>query len=261
MAKKYEEKFAALFGRAVNETELRAIQRIQDILGIREDDALWGLLLALQFHTSLYEEIPGRIETAAKASRDSLIDSAKAAIGTLSAETKNEIAKAIGVASTQVAQEVAQGQRELNRRKLVQWLAIAGVVLAVAMSGFGYAMHNAGRSVGREEGRQRDYQEGFANGRKVGEAAGYQAAKDEKAAASWASTTEGRQARELAKLGALGPALNLAKAAGGASDLQMLAACSKPGWQIKEGGCLPYVANDGRVYGWRIATPPPKTAP
>ncbi|MYM29026.1 tyrosine-type recombinase/integrase [Duganella sp. CY15W] len=61
-------------------------------------------------------------------------------------------------------------------------------------------------------------------------------AKDERAAAAWANTPQGKAAYRLAQYGAID---NLIK-------------CSQPGWKIEQGICYVHPAPDGSIYGWRI---------
>jgi hypothetical protein len=65
---------------------------------------------------------------------------------------------------------------------------------------------------------------------------GYSEAKDEKAAAAWANTPQGRQAYELAK----------------STDIDALARCKRPGWHIKKGVCLVGPTSDKETYGWSV---------
>jgi hypothetical protein len=75
-------------------------------------------------------------------------------------------------------------------------------------------------------------------GQRFGYALGYDAAKDEKAAASWAASPEGQAAYRLALAG----------------HVRELASCSRPGWYIKDGFCYPAPAAKG-LYGWRVEPP------
>ena len=63
---KLEQSFARLLGRQPTEHERDRLRRIKDELGIADNDALWSVLLALNYHTALYEAMPARIEQAAE---------------------------------------------------------------------------------------------------------------------------------------------------------------------------------------------------
>ena len=80
---------------------------------------------------------------------------------------------------------------------------------------------------------------GQQTGTKKGQAEGYQTARDEKAATSWANTPSGQRAYNLDQLG----------------SLNMLANCKGEGWKIEQqhgqSVCIPYSIPSGTA-GWYI---------
>ena len=50
--------FEKIIGRSANEDERQLILRLQNMLGLKRDDALWALILALQYHLALFKEMP-----------------------------------------------------------------------------------------------------------------------------------------------------------------------------------------------------------
>jgi len=82
---------------------------------------------------------------------------------------------------------------------------------------------------------------GHQAGSEQGQAAGYQAARNEQAAASWANTPAGQRAYGLDQRG----------------DLDMLARCGGTGWITERQpngriACFPRAAPDGQMTGWII---------
>jgi hypothetical protein len=59
--------FARLLGRQPSDAEREQLHRLRAELGLRGNDALWLVLVALQYHLTLYQSIPARIERAATA--------------------------------------------------------------------------------------------------------------------------------------------------------------------------------------------------
>ena len=57
-----EDAFQKLTGRAPTSTELAALYRTQAALGLRDDDPMWIILVALQHYERLYAEIPEHID-------------------------------------------------------------------------------------------------------------------------------------------------------------------------------------------------------
>lgn len=76
---------------------------------------------------------------------------------------------------------------------------------------------------------------GYHKGKYAGRSEGYAEMRDEKAAANWANTPQGRRAYRLAKVG----------------SLDALANCDRPGWVVEDGLCNPKKAPNGQ-YGWKL---------
>lgn len=81
---------------------------------------------------------------------------------------------------------------------------------------------------------------GHSSGWDQGQAAGYASARNETAAASWANTPSGQRALALDRLG----------------SLNLVVACSQPGWRIENQKdrrvCFAGTSPDGTVSGWFI---------
>lgn len=206
------EPFAQLLGRQPTDQERQGLCRVRDALKLKATDAVWLLLMALQYYETLYEKVPARIaeevERATKAVRRTAEAQAKAA----QEETKKALMGA-------VEQAAVASRRDGARAELVKRGGIlAGGVIAGGLIIFLLAFH-AGQVKGEATARDQSRQE-----------YGYMAT-----AASWANTPEGRIAFELAQAG----------------SLRDLATCSRPGWEIKNGQCF-VRAVKGSAYGWSL---------
>jgi hypothetical protein len=119
---------------------------------------------------------------------------------------------------------VATAARDVARytagRNMAQWIAYCMLTSCIVLIGFGWFVHSQARASG--------YDSGYA--------AAYEQAKDEKAAAAWANTPEGRKAWRLARAG----------------DIANLLDCDRPGWYTKDGACYVGNAPDKMIYGWRL---------
>jgi hypothetical protein len=80
------------------------------------------------------------------------------------------------------------------------------------------------------------YEKTYTAGENSGYGLGYNAAKDEKAAAAWANTPQGKLAYRFAQTG----------------SLDSLIKCDRPGWTRKKDMCYPFQASNGNIYGWAI---------
>ena len=204
-----EYSFAKLLGRQPTDADRQRLYRVRDALGLKNNDALWLVLMALQHYQSQYEKFPKAIELVALDTIKSFKVSADATARASMEAAKADMAKAVETTALQVAHDVAGRDR-------TQWLIGSFIAAAVILGGWGLLMNRMG------------YNEGVG--------VGYSEAKDEKAAAAWANTPQGKQAYELAK----------------STDIDALANCSRPGWHIKKGVCIVGPTSDKETYGWSV---------
>ena len=212
-----DDSFKKLLGRQPNDTDRQDLYRVRDALGLKNNDAIWLVLMALQHYQGQYEEFPQKIATAAKDTLDKFKETADATVKASVESAKADLAKAVAASAKEVAHHVA------GKEKL-QWLAGSIAAASIAFGAFGWYMHSSGKNSG--------YQAGYG--------AGYSEAKDEKAAAAWANTPEGRTAYRCAQSG----------------ELQRLARCSGKGWTSVKGTCFPqadqHKDEKAMVYGWMM---------
>ncbi|SDC19631.1 hypothetical protein SAMN05216345_101884 [Cupriavidus sp. YR651] len=204
-----DDRFAKLLRKQPTEADRQDMYRLRDSLGLKNNDALWDVLIALQYHQKLYERMPAKI---AKASQETLTDFRAAADSMVKASAeaaKADLAKAVATSAREVACQVAGKQK-------ARWMAGCAAVLSLAFAGLAWAGYSAGRVSGYGDG--------------------YAVATDEKAAAAWANTPEGRAAYRLAQAGSIG----------------MLVRCDQPGWAKDKGFCFVGPASDQTVYGWKL---------
>lgn len=126
--------------------------------------------------------------------------------------------------AAQDAKEAAQTALQAARasaRSVASWAVLGALVGVLGAGGAGYWL-------------------GHASGRENGLADGYRAARDEKAAASWANTPAGQLALALDKAG----------------SLSVLARCTAQNWkaETRDGArfCFPMPDAQQSVTGWRL---------
>jgi len=122
--------------------------------------------------------------------------------------------------ATEASQKALQAAKVELRSNLL-WLGSTALLIVLAASGAGYILgHNTGLDQGQTEG--------------------YQAARDEKAAASWANTPAGQRAYALDQLG----------------SLDLVSQCMGHDWQrTTQNGkrvCFPQADAKGEMAGWYI---------
>lgn len=210
-----EESFAKLLGTRPTDKDRQDLYRVRDALGLKSNDALWLVLMALQHYQSQYEAFPARIEDAARRSLQKFESAADASARAAADGARRQVMDA----AVAVAWDVVLKVETRERLKWISMTLVSCVLLLTALSAF---MHHEGRKAGRD----------------IGYAAAYEAAKDEKAAASWAASAEGKAAYRLAQAG----------------SILQLARCASPGWYIEDGVCFPARAAED-LYGWRVEPP------
>lgn len=218
--------YARLLGRQPSDAERQRLYRVREALGLRDNDALWQVLFALDHHQTLYNEVPEKIRRAAREVLAEFRTSADREAQASMAIAREDLTKAVSDTAREVAHDTAGRDR-------FRWLTYAvGVaaacVIILAISAYLALTHS------------RD--QGYTDGYRAGYNAGIAEARVEEAAASWANTPEGRMAYGLSQGG----------------SLRRLATCDAPGWTWELQGdrmiCFPFRnPASGKVHGWALA--------
>jgi hypothetical protein len=101
---------------------------VQTAIGAHENDALWLVLLALQYYDSLYKQYPKAIAAEAQTILRATRATADATIRASAAAAQADLAKAIASAAREVARDAA-------RRQMLHWLVIGMAVGAGLLGG------------------------------------------------------------------------------------------------------------------------------
>jgi hypothetical protein len=120
--------FERMLGRAATERERDQLRRVQAELDLRENDALWLVIFALQYYEGLYRQFPKAIAAGAQRVLSETRVTAEATIRAGAESAKADLAKAIATTAKGVARDVA-------RRQMIQWLIVgmlfgAGILCA-----------------------------------------------------------------------------------------------------------------------------------
>ena len=121
--------FERLLGRAATERERDQLRRVQAELGLRENDALWLVIFALQYYEGLYRQFPKAIAAEAQRVLSETRVTAEASIRAGAELAKADLAKAIATTARDVARDVA-------KRQMVQWLVV-GMLVGAGLLGVG----------------------------------------------------------------------------------------------------------------------------
>jgi hypothetical protein len=116
--------FEMLLGRTATETERAQLRKIRDALDLRDNDALWSVLFALQYYDSLYRQFPKAIAAEAAKILAETRAASEAVMRANVASAQADLARAVALTAQGVAQSVA-------RRWRLQWTIIGAAVGAI----------------------------------------------------------------------------------------------------------------------------------
>ena len=168
--------FEAAFQRKPTPDEVDRLNRVMDVLDVRENDAIMVLMIVLEFYNGLYSSMPGRIEAAAKTAVGETKETTQRVAATAAQLAHSDLVEQLGKAVNQVASDTAKKQ---------QWKALAIGIGAASIS-----LLITGWMA-------------FDQGKEAGYGAAIKVARNESAAATWANTPEGQLAYRLALVGSL----------------------------------------------------------
>jgi hypothetical protein len=207
-----EDSFTSLLGRQPSDKERQALLRTRDALNLKNNDALWLVLMALGHYETIYCRFPALIARAAADVTEKARTVAEGEVKAASSRLHAKLAETVAKSALDIADRAASTKRW-------QWVSTCLIVAASAFLVVGGWSYRTG------------HRSGYASGR----ADGYSDAHDERAAAAWANTPEGQLAYGLAAAG----------------SIRELAACSGSGWVRRAGACFATVQN-GSVHGWNL---------
>lgn len=176
----YKPEIVAMFedirGRELSEEEAERILRVQHILNIKENDALWAVIVALEHYQGLYQDIPPQVEAASRVAVAVIKETADSVAAAAAWSAKSELAGELAKSVREVANQTA-------RKQQWQWITAGLVAAAVSTVAAGWT--------------------GFSRGQESGVAEGYHQAHTEAAAATWGASPEGRLGYRMANVGSL----------------------------------------------------------
>ena len=132
---KAEEAFNKLFGEDASDGQRRRIMAVQEALGIPKTDAMWSVLVVLEFHTQLYEKIPAKIIEALEAGVEQAKHRVRVLIEEARAKAMEGLVDSVKGILPEVSAEVAEREKLKWRTRFLVSLAILLGVLSVTMVG------------------------------------------------------------------------------------------------------------------------------
>ena len=161
---KIEEHWQDLFGKPMPGEVSTRILKIQKSLGIEDNDALWEILLALEFYQNLYQVWPESTRKEVEAVTSRLREASNQVIAAAAAEVRKAeasakaslnqalsqmMSSAVQKAVDQIVQSTHAQALRIQARKWGLIGAVSSAVLVVALAGgVGWKAYRAGRTGG-----------------------------------------------------------------------------------------------------------------
>src|SRR5436190_14937172 len=171
-----DDSFEKLLGTLPTDEEKQDLFRARDALNIKNNDALWPLLVMLRHYQTIYATIPGLIRQAVTEVLRQARKTAEADFKAASARAEANLARSVADTAREIADKRASTKRW-------QWISVSLAIGLVALTTVNILSQRSGRAAGYSDG--------------------YQAARHERAADAWANTPEGQLAYGLAKAGSI----------------------------------------------------------
>jgi hypothetical protein len=222
--------FQTLTGKAATDEQLQALYRVKETIGIRDHDALWEVMIALQYHLHLYKEVPKNIQnrsneitqrledTSTKVCNDfeqACLAAARENLTLIQKRTKEFEAQSQKNITAGARDAVLGVARDVSTKEKSKWITIAATtcgIASLALVGLGFWLGNM---------------------------KGYEDAVNAKVKYHWSGTKSGQEAFQLYKAG----------------SIHALATCSVKGWKEKGDMCYPAAVEEGKVfynYGYNL---------
>lgn len=133
MDAQYFERIEKLLNRKFADEEKERLHRIQDVIKIANNDALWDIIIAMEYQRTFYENIPKQIE-----------QSTADVLKQLSITAKKEVS----IAQASLSKSVVEQAKKLSTREHIQTWLLWGTIVLVLTLIYGSLMAWLGYSLG-----------------------------------------------------------------------------------------------------------------
>lgn len=120
-----EAAFEKLAGESTDK-ERQELYKIKDALGLDPHDAVWMVLMALQYHHRLYEKIPAEIDAASK-------EAAKTAATRAQAQVSQAVAQLVPTVQAGVERAAVEAVRRIEIKDWIGSMFIGAILLAAIL--------------------------------------------------------------------------------------------------------------------------------
>jgi hypothetical protein len=158
-----DDSFSKLLGRQPTDKEKQNLYKIRDALGLKNNDALWLVLMALEHYETQYKRFPKLIAKYAAFTLEKMKTTAETSIQASVEETKKQLADAVAKTAKEVAYNTSRTEKYKWQIACAILSALAVIVIFFAgyfiSSGKFESAQQAGYDVGYEQGIKKAIQE------------------------------------------------------------------------------------------------------
>ena len=155
-----DESYRKLLGRQPSDSERQNLFKVRDALGLKNNDALWLVLMALEHYKSQYEQLPAAIAKSASDTLQKFGSTADAIMKASAEKAKSDLAEKLASAESEIA-------RNTSKKEMWQWPATCIVVSFFLFASFGKYMNQNGHEAGEKIGGETGYGTGYVAGYKT----------------------------------------------------------------------------------------------
>ena len=132
-----EETFAKVVGRHASDEERQRLYRLRDALGLRDNDAFWSIVMALEYYDSFFRRYPAQLAE----HTERCIENARAAFAAAAEKEAAQVQRTLSekVAETSVADRPRLAERPVGLHRVTMLLAAVVAFGALCVSA-GYSL-------------------------------------------------------------------------------------------------------------------------
>jgi hypothetical protein len=132
-----EETFAKVVGRHASDEERQRLYRLRDALGLRDNDAFWSIVMALEYYDSFFRRYPAQLAEYTKRCIEDARAAFAAAAEREAAQVQRTLSEKVAETSVAIARRLAEKPVGLHR---VTMLLAAVVAFGAVCVSAGYSL-------------------------------------------------------------------------------------------------------------------------
>jgi AcrR family transcriptional regulator len=132
-----EEMFAKVVGRHASDEERQRLYRLRDALGLRDNDAFWSIVMALEYYDSFFRQYPALLAVHTKRCIEDAWAAFAAAAEREAAHAQRTLSEKVAETSVAIARRLAERPVGIHRVTMLLAAVVAFGTLCVSGIHFG----------------------------------------------------------------------------------------------------------------------------